>query len=96
MSVGTEFVSSGADSTGRFADSSVVTEAVPPSLLEFVTEARLSTKKGRVLDWTLVHRYEIVQEGEGCRVSYTVRTIRISELPGVLAMFNARACARSC
>ena len=58
-SVGTEFSSSGADAMGTFDDSSVVTEATRPSLFEFVTEARLSTKKGKVVEWTLVHRYEI-------------------------------------
>jgi hypothetical protein len=73
---------------GTFNDTSVVTEATRPSLFEFVTEARLSTKKGKVVEWTLVHRYEIVPRGEGCDVSYTVRTVRISELPGPLAFFN--------
>lgn len=86
--VGTEFSSSGADGMGTFNDTSVVTEATRPSLFEFVTEARLSTKKGKVVEWTLVHRYEIHARGEGCDVSYTVRTVRISELPGPLALFN--------
>jgi hypothetical protein len=87
-SVGTEFRSTGADAMGTFNDSSVVTEAVRPSVFEFVTEARLSTKKGKVVEWTLVHRYEIVPHGEGCRISYTIRTVRIGDLPGPLAMFN--------
>ena len=88
-SVGTEFSSTGADGMGTFADSSVVTEASRPELFEFVTEARLSTKKkAGVIEWTLVHRYEIVPEGEGCRLSYTIRTIRISELRGPLGLFN--------
>ena len=87
-SVGTEFHSTGADAMGRFADSSVVTEASRPSLFEFVTEARLSTKKDRIVEWTNVHRYELVRDGQGCRVSYTLRTIRISELLGGLAMFK--------
>lgn len=89
-SVGTEFSSTGADAMGRFADSSVVTEATRPSRFEFVTEARLSTKKGAVIEWTLVHRYEIEPRGEGCRISYTARTVRISELPGALKLFNVR------
>jgi Polyketide cyclase / dehydrase and lipid transport len=87
-SVGTEFSSTGADGMGTFADSSVVTEATRPSLFEFVTEARLSTKKGKVIEWTLVHRYEIAPNADGCTVSYTVRTVRISELPGPMAFFN--------
>jgi hypothetical protein len=73
---------------GRFADTSVVTEASRPNLFEFVTEAKLSTKKGKVVEWTNVHRYEIAPHAGGCRISYTLRTVRISELPGSLAMFK--------
>ncbi len=88
-SVGTEFRSTGADPMGRFADSSVVTEAARPSLFEFVTEARLSTKKGEIVEWTNIHRYELVaRAAEVCRISYTLRVVRISELPGELAMFK--------
>jgi hypothetical protein len=86
--VGTEFQSTGADAMGRFADSSVVTEATRPSVFEFVTEARLSTKKGKVVEWTNIHRYELTPQGEGCRIAYTIRTVRLSELPGGLAMFK--------
>ena len=86
--VGTEFRSTGADGMGEFADSSVVTEATRPGLFEFVTEARLSTKKGKVVEWTNVHRYEIAAEPEGCRITYTVRILRISELPGPMAVFK--------
>jgi hypothetical protein len=86
--VGTEFGSTGADPMGRFADSSVVTEATRPRLFEFVTEARLTTKKGKVIEWTNVHRYELIPRGEGCRISYTLRVIRISELPGSMVMFK--------
>jgi hypothetical protein len=86
--VGTEFRSTGADAMGVFADSSVVTEASRPSLFEFVTEARLSAKKGKVVEWTNVHRYELIPEREGCRISYTLRIVRISELPGAMAMFK--------
>jgi hypothetical protein len=87
-SVGTEFRSMGADPMGRFADSSVVTEATRPSVFEFVTEARLTTKKGAVVELTNVHRYELTQQAEGCRISYAYRTVRVSELAGVLAMFR--------
>ena len=86
--VGTEFKSTGADAMGRFADSSVVTEATRPSVFEFVTEARLSTKRGKVVEWTNIHRYELTPQGEGCRIAYTIRTVRLSELPGALAMFK--------
>lgn len=86
--VGTEFASTGADAMGEFADSSVVTEATRPGLFEFVTEARLSTKKGPVVGWTTVHRYEIASLDDGCRIVYTFRTVRMSELPGALVAFR--------
>jgi hypothetical protein len=35
-----------------------------------------------------VHRYEIASREDGSTISYTIRTLRISELPGPLAMFN--------
>jgi hypothetical protein len=86
--VGTEFASTGADGMGTFADSSVVTEATRPSLFEFVTEAKLSTKKGVVVEWTNVHRYELEPRADGCRIVYTVRILRMSELPGPLVAFK--------
>jgi len=86
--VGTEFSSTGADPMGRFADSSVVTEATAPSLFEFVTEANQTLKKGTVVVWTSVHRYEITPQERGSRIAYTIRTVRISRLPGMLAVFN--------
>ena len=73
-SVGTEFRSTGADAMGTFDDSSVVTEASRPRVFEFVTEARLSTKKGAVVEWTSGHRYKIEPANRGCRVSYTIRS----------------------
>lgn len=86
--VGTEFVSTGADGMGSFADSSVVTEATRPSLFEFVTEAKLSTKKRKVVEWTNVHRYELTPQADCCRIVYTVRILRMSELPGALVAFK--------
>jgi uncharacterized protein YndB with AHSA1/START domain len=88
VAVGTEFHTTGADPMGTFADRSVVTEAVPGRALEFVTEARLTTKKGRVVDWTNVHRYELEPDDVGTRIGYTIRVTRISELVGMLAAFN--------
>ncbi len=86
--VGTEFSTTGADPMGRFTDRSVVTEATRPSVFEFVTEAHLETKKGKVADWTNVHRYELTPSADGCRVAYTIRVTRISALPGMLGLFN--------
>jgi hypothetical protein len=86
--VGTEWESTGGDPMGRFTDRSVVTQAVRPSLFEFVTEARLTTKKGATADWTNVHRYELRADGDGCIITYTLRVARISALPGMLRVFN--------
>jgi hypothetical protein len=86
--VGTEFTTTGADPMGRFTDRSVVTEATPSSVFEFVTEARLVTKRGKVADWTNVHRYELAPSPSGCRIGYSIHITRISALPGALALFN--------
>jgi hypothetical protein len=87
-SVGTEFRSTGEDAMGEFDDSSVVTETNRPSLFEFVTESRLSTKKGKLGRWTNVHRYELSARGDGCRISYTWRAVSIREFPGAMALFK--------
>jgi hypothetical protein len=86
--VGTEWRSTGSDPMGTFSDRSVVTEATPGKAFEFVTEARLTTKKGRSSDWTNVERYELEPAGDGCRIVSTGRVTRISELPGMVALFN--------
>ena len=86
--VGTEWSSTGGDPMGRFSDRSVVTQAVRPAVFEFVTEARLTTKKDVTADWTNVHRYDLRPDGDGCVIAYTVRIVRISALPGMLRAFN--------
>jgi hypothetical protein len=86
--VGTEFHSTGADPMGTFSDRSVVTEATPGKAFEFVTEARLTTKKGIVTDWTNVERYELEPAAGGCLIICTSRVTRINELPGTLGIFN--------
>ena len=88
--VGTEFHSTGSDPMGTFSDRSVVTEATPGKAFEFVTEARLTSKKGITSDWTNVERYELEHMADGCRIVCTSRVTRISELPGTLALFNVR------
>jgi hypothetical protein len=88
--VGTEFRSTGSDPMGTFSDRSVVTEATPGKTFEFVTEARLTTKKGLATEWTNVERYELEPATGGCRVVCTSRVTRISELPGMLGAFNVR------
>jgi hypothetical protein len=86
--VGTEWRSTGSDPMGTFSDRSVVTEATPGRAFEFVTEARLTTKKGRISDWTNVLRYELEPAASGSRIVSTSRITRISELPGMVALFN--------
>ena len=86
--VGTEFRTVGADPMGRFEDRSVVTEAIPSRVFEFVTEAHLETRRGRGVDWTVVHRYELSPAEGRCRIAYTIRIVRLSELAGALAMFK--------
>jgi hypothetical protein len=86
--VGTEFHSTGSDPMGTFSDRSVVTEAIPGKAFEFVTEARLTTKRGIATDWTNVERYELELTVGGCRIVATSRVTRISELPGMLGAFN--------
>ncbi len=84
IGVGDEFSTTGADPMGGFTDRSVVTEATRPSAFEFVTEATLTTKKGASSVWTNVHRYELEPTTSGCRIAYTLRVARISDLPGLL------------
>jgi uncharacterized protein YndB with AHSA1/START domain len=93
-SVGTEWTSAGLDPMGRFTDRSVVTQAMRHSRFEFVTEARLTTKKGGTADWTNVHRYELRDEADGCVITYTLRIARISALPGSLRIFNVPGLSR--
>jgi hypothetical protein len=90
-SVGTEFTTTGADPMGGFTDRSVVTDASRPSVFEFVTEAHLVTKRGKVADWTNVHRYDLAPSTDGCHIAYTIRITRISSLPGMLALLNIGA-----
>jgi hypothetical protein len=88
--VGTEFHSTGADPMGAFSDLSVVTEATPGKVFEFVTQARLTTKKGIATDWTNVERYELEPTVDGCRIVCTSRVTMINRLPGLLLLFNVR------
>lgn len=86
---GTEFTTTGADPMGTFSDRSVVTEASPGRVFEFVTEAALTPKRGgEPVEWTIVHRYEIAAVPEGSRISYAIRITRISRLPGMLRLLG--------
>lgn len=81
--VGTEFVTTGSDGkVARFADRSVVTEAIRPAVFEFVTESRREGKPGsRPWLLTIVHRYEIDSVAAGCNVIYTEEIVRASGAP---------------
>ena len=86
--VGTEFTSAGLDPMGRFEDRSVVTEAEPGRTFAFVTDARLRTTHGQVVDWTVEHRYELTPSDGGCAITYRYRVARLSAVPGALRLFN--------
>jgi len=90
--VGTEFVTTGSDGkVARFADRSVVTEATRPAVFEFVTQSSRQGKPGsRPWHVTLVHRYEIDSEPNGCRVTYTEEITRMSGAPRAFAMPGIR------
>ncbi len=85
-SVGTEFFTTGSDGkVARWADRSVVTEAIRPRTFEFVTEGRREAKSGsRPWLMTLVHRYEIAPDRGGSRVTYTEDVTRWVGAPGIL------------
>jgi hypothetical protein len=78
--VGAEFHTTGADGKkARWTDRSVVTEAIRPSVFEFVTEGRRDGKAGsEPLRSTTVHRYEIVRRPDGCDVTYTAELTRLT------------------
>jgi hypothetical protein len=86
--VGTEFHTTGLDPMGTFDDRSVLTEASPGRVFEFVTDARLTTKNGRTSDWTNVQRYELTPTAGGTGIVWIGRITRIDELPGMVALFN--------
>lgn len=80
-SVGTEFSSTGADSSGRFEDRSMVTEATAPRVFAFETDSRLARKKGEPLESHIVHRYELAPNGSGTTISYSISIERVNYLP---------------
>jgi hypothetical protein len=90
---GTVFTSTGAipGSVRRWQDRSEVTQAVRPSLFEFVTEAT-AARGPKVMAATYRHRYELLPTDKGCRVSYSCRQERIAgpmlrlRLPVIRAM----------
>jgi hypothetical protein len=72
---GTRFTSTGSIpmSSRRWRDESVVTEAVRPSVFEFVTDASAGEMSARYR-----HRYEIAASAPGSVVTYTMQQESIS------------------
>jgi hypothetical protein len=89
--VGTEFHTTGADGKkARWTDRSVVTEAIRPSVFEFVTEGRRDGKPGGVpFRSTTVHRYEIAPRPVGCDVTYTAELTRFTGPKSVIRLTRA-------
>jgi Polyketide cyclase / dehydrase and lipid transport len=79
--VGTSFTSSGAADNGTFHDRSEVTVATRPSAFVIETDAHLDRTRGRPWDAHFVHRYDIVPEGGGSRITYTETIERVSYVP---------------
>jgi len=79
-SVGTRFSSTGAASNGTFHDSSVVTVAEPYAF-EFETSSRLERRHGAELLVQFVHRYDLVDDADGCRIVYFCRAVDASYVP---------------
>lgn len=90
--VGTEFVTTGSDGkVARFTDRSVVTEAVRPTVFEFVTESQRVGKPGsRPWQLTLVHHYQVTAEEAGSRLVYTEEITRATGAPKVLVLPGLR------
>jgi hypothetical protein len=83
--VGVEFLTTGADGkVAVWSDRSVVTEATRPEVFEFVTEGRRQGKPGSS-PWlsTAAHRYVIVPDAGGCRVTYTEDLTRLDGAPWI-------------
>ena len=78
---GTAFSSTGADSSGTFHDTSVVSEATRPSMFVIETDARLDRKRGKTWHAHFTHRYDIEARGDGSRIVYTETISRVNYVP---------------
>lgn len=87
--VGTEFSSTGEDTLCLMSDRSVVTEAIPHRTFEFVTESSSRLKRsGKRVDWTIVHRYDIMPLPPGSLITYTYRATWATSLRWPLSLFR--------
>jgi hypothetical protein len=89
--VGTEFRTTGADGKrATWTDRSVVTEAIPGAVFEFVTEGRREGKPGsQPIESTTVHGYQIAPRSEGCEVTYTAELTRFAGPKSVIRLARA-------
>ena len=85
--VGTAFSSSGTADNGTFRDRSVVTVALSPTSFVIETDAHLDRTRGRPWDAHFSHRYDIVPEGDGSRITYTETIERVNYVPYWLQPF---------
>jgi len=90
--VGSEFWSTGLEMDGRWNDSSVVTLADRPRLLEYVTNGSATGRSGRQsVALTAVYRYEITPAGSGSLVSLSIHiTESAGEMNGMMAVPGLR------
>ena len=79
--VGTTFVSTGANGKDTFHDRSVVTEATRPSRFMFETDARLERQHRKPWEVRFSHRYDIQPVGPGSRITYTDTVRRVNYVP---------------
>lgn len=78
---GTAFETTGANFNGTFHDRSVVREASPPGRFVIDTDARLERRRGRTWEVRFEHRYDIVPDGAGSRITYTETISRLNYVP---------------
>lgn len=82
--VGTTFVSTGANGKSgamTFHDTSTVTEASPPTVFAFATDAELVRKHRPAWHARFVHRYALEPEGAGTAVTYTCQVYPLNYRP---------------
>jgi hypothetical protein len=83
LELGTEFTSVGSIpmARSRWENQNEVVEARRPEVLEFHTEAVAVWRSGERTEAVYEHRYEIVADGTGSRVTYRLRQTAIENPP---------------
>ena len=83
--IGTTFISTGANFNGTFHDRSIVTGASRPNSFVIETDARLQRTRGRPWEAHFEHRYDIEPAGDGSKITYTETIDRVNYVPYWLA-----------